>query len=62
MQYDHLFIDEQRIVYTTSDGEGPAVLLIHGNSSSSRTFQPQLESELGRTYRMVAIDLPGFGD
>ncbi|GIK71957.1 MAG: alpha/beta hydrolase [Chloroflexota bacterium] len=62
MQYDHLSIDGQRVAYTNSGGDGPAVLLIHGNSSSSRTFQPQLESELGRAYRMVAIDLPGFGD
>lgn len=62
MQYDHISIEDQRVAYTTSGDQGPAVLLIHGNSSSSRTFQPQLESELSHAYRIVAIDLPGFGD
>lgn len=62
MHSDLFTIDGQRVAYTTSRGDGPAVLLIHGNSSSSRTFQPQLDSNLGATYRMIAFDLPGFGD
>lgn len=61
MSTDFLNIAGQPIAYTTSPGDGLPALLIHGNSSSSRTFQPQLESELGRTHRLVAIDLPGFG-
>lgn len=61
MPTDHLIIDNQLIAYTTSAGDGLPALLIHGNSSSSRTFQPQLESELGRRHRVIAIDLPGFG-
>jgi pimeloyl-ACP methyl ester carboxylesterase len=61
MPTTHLTIDNQPIACTTSPGDGLAALLIHGNSSSSRTFQPQLESELGRNHRLVAIDLPGFG-
>ena len=42
-------------------GRGPAVALIHGNSSSSRAFGRQLEGRLGERFRLVAIDLPGHG-
>jgi pimeloyl-ACP methyl ester carboxylesterase len=45
-----------------SAGEGPAVVLIHGNSSSSRAFSRQLEGPLGRRLRLVAVDLPGHGE
>jgi pimeloyl-ACP methyl ester carboxylesterase len=41
---------------------GPAVLLIHGNSSSKRIFEKQFESGLADTYRLVAFDLPGHGE
>lgn len=54
-------INGQTIAYATSAGDGPAALLIHGNSSSGRSFQRQLESEVGARHRLVAIDLPGFG-
>lgn len=43
-------------------GSGPTIVLIHGNSTSSRAFERQLEGPLGRTHRLVAIDLPGHGD
>lgn len=48
----HVAIDE---------GEGPAVVLVHGIASSSATFQnvvPLLRDD----HRVVAIDLLGFGD
>ena len=45
-----------------SAGQGPAVVLIHGNSSSSRAFSRQLEGPLGRRLRLVAVDLPGHGE
>ena len=61
MPTTHLTIDNQPIACTTSPGDGLPALLIHGNSASSRTFQPQLEGELGRNHRLIAIDLPGFG-
>ena len=44
-----------------SQGQGPAVVLIHGNSCSSRAFSRQLDGALGRRFRLVAIDLPGHG-
>jgi pimeloyl-ACP methyl ester carboxylesterase len=61
METQTITINGQPVAYATSSGTGPAVLLIHGNSSSSRSFQHQLESELGARYRLVAFDLPGFG-
>jgi pimeloyl-ACP methyl ester carboxylesterase len=45
-----------------SAGQGPAVVLIHGNSSSSRAFSRQLKGPLGRRLRLVAVDLHGHGE
>jgi pimeloyl-ACP methyl ester carboxylesterase len=45
-----------------SAGQGPLVVLIHGNSSSSRAFSRQLDGPLGTRLRLVAIDLPGHGE
>ena len=44
-----------------STGPGPAVAVIHGNSSSSRAFSRQLDGPLGKRFRLVAVDLPGHG-
>jgi len=44
-----------------SPGQGPAIVLIHGNSASSRAFSRQLEGPLGARFRLVAVDLPGHG-
>ena len=50
-----------RIAVHESAGRGPAAVLIHGNSSSSRAFSKQLNGPLGERFRLVAIDLPGHG-
>lgn len=42
-------------------GEGPPVVLIHGIASSSVTFEHVIPHLDGR-YRVIAIDLLGFGD
>lgn len=57
-----LQIGSQTIVYYESKGKGPSVLLIHGNSLSGQCFQNQLDSRLGKEYRLIAIDLPGHGN
>jgi pimeloyl-ACP methyl ester carboxylesterase len=44
-----------------SGGQGPPVVLIHGNSSSSRVFSHQLDGRLGQRFRLIAVDLPGHG-
>jgi pimeloyl-ACP methyl ester carboxylesterase len=49
------------IAVAQSSGTGLPVLFIHGNSSAKEVFRKQYESELGKTYRMIAMDLPGHG-
>ena len=56
-----LQIGEQRIAGYESAGAGRPILLVHGNSSSSRIWQKQLQGALGEKYRLIAIDLPGHG-
>ena len=62
MQAKMLRLPQQQVAYYESQGTGPAVLLIHGNSASGLSYQRQIESSLGDTYRLVALDLPGHGD
>ena len=62
MQLHSLMIDGQQIAYRQSLGSGPAALLLHGNSSSSLSYERQLDGQIGLHHRLVAIDLPGFGD
>jgi len=62
MQPKTLQISSQKIVYYESSGTGPAIMLIHGNSSSGLSYRHQIHSSLGEKYRVVAIDLPGHGD
>jgi pimeloyl-ACP methyl ester carboxylesterase len=57
----HLQIGAQTIAGFESPGTGRPILLVHGNSSSSRIWQKQLQGPLGAKYRLVAIDLPGHG-
>ena len=40
---------------------GPVILLLHGVPTSSRMYQPMLESSLSAKYRLIAPDFPGFG-
>jgi pimeloyl-ACP methyl ester carboxylesterase len=52
-------VHERRIHYVDY-GEGPALLLIHGMAGSWQTWLANI-SELGQHYRVIAVDLPGFG-
>jgi len=49
------------ISVSESKGTGPAVLLIHGNSSCKEVFRNQLDGDVGKRYRLIAMDLPGHG-
>ena len=42
-------------------GEGPPVVLLHGNSSMVQDFALSILEPLARTHRVIAIDRPGFG-
>lgn len=41
--------------------DAPVLLLLHGVPTSSRMYQPMLESILNTKYRLIAPDYPGFG-
>ena len=45
-----------------SQGSGPAVLLLHSTICDRRMWQPQVPALLGAGFRVVRVDLPGFGD
>ncbi|MCS7476224.1 alpha/beta fold hydrolase [Umezawaea endophytica] len=49
------------IAHRQSTGTGRPVVLVHGNSSSSRTWQPLLDGPFGKRFRCLALDLPGHG-
>lgn len=49
------------IAYSQSRADGPAILLIHGNSSCKEVFAGQLEARELAGRRVVAFDLPGHG-
>jgi len=48
-------------VYRSKGTLGPGILLVHGNSSSARSYVEQVFSKLGDQVRLYLIDLPGFG-
>jgi pimeloyl-ACP methyl ester carboxylesterase len=50
------------IAFAASEGTGPSVVLVHGNSSSARVWRPLLEGPFGERFRCLALDLPGHGD
>jgi pimeloyl-ACP methyl ester carboxylesterase len=41
--------------------EDPVVVLLHGLFASSHTFLPWIERLVEENYRVISIDLPGFG-
>ncbi len=61
MNMEMLKIGADSIAIYQSQGKGPAALLVHGNSCSSRSYQRQLEGAFGEKFRLVAMDLPGHG-
>jgi pimeloyl-ACP methyl ester carboxylesterase len=54
-------IADQDIAYTASAGTGRPVVLVHGNSSSARVWEPLLAGAFGERFRCLALDLPGHG-
>jgi len=50
------------IAVTDSEGAGPVLLMIHGNSSCRQVFRNQYAGEIGKEFRCIAYDLPGHGE
>jgi len=60
--YNTVRVDGVDIFYREAGPKNaPVLLLLHGVPSSSRMYQPMLESVLSNKYRLVAPDYPGFG-
>ncbi|MDQ6627914.1 MAG: alpha/beta hydrolase, partial [Pseudomonadota bacterium] len=56
-----LSVDGVRL-HVVERGEGPPVVLIHGNMVSQRDFEASgLIEHLARNHRVIAFDRPGFG-
>ncbi|MGA9520058.1 MAG: alpha/beta hydrolase [Myxococcaceae bacterium] len=53
-------VDGVKLSYSTA-GQGPAVVLLHGYAETSRMWRPIIP-QLARRFRVIAPDLPGFGD
>jgi 3-oxoadipate enol-lactonase len=43
-------------------GDGPAVLLLHAGIADRRMWDEHLEPLAAAGYRVIAVDLPGFGE
>lgn len=55
-------LDTRRVRISTMEaGQGPPVLAVHGLGGTKGSFLPTLAS-LADRFRVVAMDLPGFGD
>ena len=48
-------------VVETGNKDGPGILLIHGFGQASMVFRMQLESELAKSFHIVAFDMRGHG-
>lgn len=57
----HVMTSAGRLVVRLSRGARAPLMLIHGNSMSSSGFCELMQGPLGRSYRMIAVDLPGHG-
>lgn len=55
------WIHGRRLAYRDTGGDGPTVLLVHGITNSSRSWEPITE-RLAASHRVLAPDLPGHGD
>jgi len=62
VKQSYIQLGQQSIAYYQSVGAGRPIVLVHGNSSSSKVWKNQLEGPLGARYRLIAFDLPGHGN
>jgi pimeloyl-ACP methyl ester carboxylesterase len=53
---------ERGAISTLQAGEGPPVLMLHGLGGTKASFLPTVGALAPQGRRMIAADLPGFGD
>src|SRR6266581_2787423 len=61
MKESRITLAGQEIAFLESPGTGRAIILVHGNSSSSATWRHVMRGQVGQRYRCLALDLPGHG-
>ena len=62
ISYRTIRVDDLDIFYREAGPkDGPTILFLHGLPSSSRMYQPLLQSNLANKYHLIAPDYPGFG-
>ncbi len=62
ISYRTIRVDDLDIFYREAGPkDGPTILFLHGLPSSSRMYQPLLQSDLANKYHLIAPDYPGFG-
>jgi pimeloyl-ACP methyl ester carboxylesterase len=48
--------------HVAEQGEGPAVLFLHGFQDTLETWRSQMQAVADNGYRAIALDMRGFGD
>lgn len=56
----HIKFEDHQVCYT-SKGKGPVVVLLHGFCEDSRIWEDFKTDLIEEKYRLICIDLPGFG-
>jgi pimeloyl-ACP methyl ester carboxylesterase len=61
LRFGRIASDHHDLAYATA-GQGPAVVCIHGLGGTKASFLSTVSALAPEGYRVIAIDLPGFGD
>ena len=55
-----IVLRDHTVIHYLEAGQGPVLILVHGLGSSSEVWRDALP-HLSRAYRVIALDLPGYG-
>lgn len=61
MQRHEITMHGRCVAYRTAGDDGPALILVHGITQDSSTWEP-IAGPLAEHARLIVIDLPGHGD
>lgn len=61
LPYKTVDVDGVTVAYVDSGGPGPVLLFVHGLSSYTSFWERQIPYFAAQGYRVLSIDLPGFG-
>ncbi|MCH7774168.1 MAG: alpha/beta fold hydrolase [Bacteroidetes bacterium] len=59
-QNNFLHLDDETTIHYIDEGEGPVLLMLHGNPTWSFLYRKMI-AELKGDFRIIAPDYPGFG-